>query len=241
MKKFLLLNLLFILPLCAQDATQYIFANGSDINGYKFARSQPDNFGFDPVELSGADYTFRLTWCYNSAILYKNQGKYYGWAKTYITNSDNHEEVFGMTYAIDSVTVKNLVALVDSANIRPIKSGSLTDGWNRGLDGIGYCIEEKRNGSYSYKTYHSPEHYNFPEAAVIASFIRQFNEISNFYQLTAPVYGQRPFQYYGVGCGVAGIKVLTKSDLKKETEIFEQRRQNYLDIREREAALKPKE
>ncbi|KOS08038.1 hypothetical protein AM493_19770 [Flavobacterium akiainvivens] len=238
--KILLLCFLIFAKMQAQDAAQFTFGFGSDHKLYEWNRSQADIFGFEPVELSLADYTFRLTWCFNSVVLYKNQGKYYGWAKTYIINSNKPEETFGMTYTVDSVTVKSLIALVDSTNIRQIPTDNLIKGWPDGFDGTGYTIEEKHNGSYTYKNYWSPASHNFTEAQTIALFVERFEEIGNFYNLTKPVYELRPFRYYRVGCGVAGIKILTKTESKKEDRRYALRRQNYEAIQQREAALKPK-
>lgn len=236
MKKNLLLCLFIFAKMQAQDASQFTFAPGSNIDSYKFARSQPDDFGFEPVELSRADYTLRLTWCYNSVILYKSNGNFFGWAKTYITDNEDRNTTFGITFAIHPDTAKALIALADSTKISQIPPDNLIKGWPEGFDGVGYTIEEKQNGSYSYKTYWSPGSQKLAEAQIIATFVERFESISNFHGLTFAVYSQRPFMYYGVGCGVAGTGLHTK----KEAEQFEQRRQNYLRNKEREAALKTK-
>jgi hypothetical protein len=105
-----------------------------------------------------------------------------------------------------------------------------------------YTIEEKYEGNYSYKRYWEPGIYkNLPESGIIAHFVERFQTISNYYALTAPVYNTRPFRIYGVGCGVAGIKILTRKELIEDIKYYRRKKQIYTDNKKREALLtKPK-
>ena len=130
-----------------------------------------------------------------------------------IWESEQTGETYIKSFDIDAAQVKKIKLLKDSLEINNIPSDKYISGWARGLDGITYLFENKKDNNYSFKNYWTPSSQgNFKEAQTILTFTNQLDEIIE-YSAKRRLF-EREIPFYGWtynGSSMATVRVISNT------------------------------
>lgn len=121
-------------------------------------------------------------------------GRLIHWVEEYVPYGEEAtNRYFVIKDDLDTQTCANILSAVNKYEIRKMASSQHINGWEDGLDGVEYIIEDKMDGVYRFKNYWTPSvQKDVREADVLASFIEELmlvineKERSKYFHISIP-------------------------------------------------------
>lgn len=197
---------------------------------YEYQTKELTKLSLPPLDTSVISEYYRV-WTNRQVInIWQNingafDGNLITWTDEYVPyNEKPTNRTYVMVRALPTDTAKLVRQLFLSSGIPTLPTDDSINGWQRGLDGITYIIEQSTNDSYSFKTYWTPKAQDsLTEAIQVQAFVDSVFSLINAQQTWQSFAKTIPYEcYINGGPGVA-YKVLTPNERKK----YRKERKNY--------------
>ena len=140
----------------------------------------------------------------------------------------NDGEIFTATYAIPKDKAEQMLQVIDNAAaVDTIPDDAYIADWKMGFDGIDYKLQQKKDSTYTFKSYWSPFLFKeLPQAIVIQHFTDELLNIVDYKNLHSGFHNQVPFNMYSEGSNytIGKIVIATKEYKKKKREARRRKR-----------------
>ena len=170
------------------------------IEKLKFINPNSDTNFF---RISSSKYFLELSQNSNKIVFYVHE----------IWQSKQTGDTYIKSFDLTSEQIMKIKLLVDSLEINKIPSDKYINGWSKGLDGITYIFENKKDSTYSFKNYWTPSSQsNLKEAQGILNFTNQLDNIIEY--STKRKLFEKEIPFYGWtynGSSMAAIRVISNT------------------------------
>jgi hypothetical protein len=177
----------------------------------------------DSIQNTKHRWYFRF-WTPNQAIdLWEEttgniRGKLTSWTKEHVdrTEEEPTNRIFYENKALDSIQIRQLIALIDSTQIKTIPDEDDIKNWSQGFDGITYIVETANSKDYFFKTYWTPKSQgSLREAKVVQTFAERSLTIANASETWVAFSKKIPFECYINDGPAIACKISTRSEQRK--------------------------
>lgn len=155
------------------------FSNDSDTAfWYSYKNNNIRQFKLGFIENDTNSYSFRF-WSFGLIIKVTDKsGEIIRFVES--SSSDKHKRIFVKRYPISLTNTFQVRRLIDSLKIETLPSDKNIKGWQKGLDGVTYFTEYKKDGQYSFKNYWTPiSQDKLDEAIKFQNFVSGLEKILN--------------------------------------------------------------
>jgi hypothetical protein len=215
MKILVTISLLIFTTLIASGQDKFLTSDSDTVFWAKYYKTLKADIGLEPTEEIQADFYFRF-WDGDKVIELKQvDGKLIGTStflvRQYRKKKQREESrLYFKKYDLTNQTTKMIFELVTKYKIIELPTDKQIPGWNQGLDGETYIIEQADKNSYSFKNYWTPTYHQdkLKEARHLVDFLDGLNSIEELKTLDKKFFDRQPFSsWYG---SIGGSTIVSK-------------------------------
>ena len=212
----------FITASAQYDRRGYTLTADSDtVYWQKYLTDNEVKYNLEPIRNSTADFSFRLSSAEHAVAVYRNDTIVHGFITVFTSELKNLQPTgnhFKMTFALTPEQARLTMQIIEDAAISKLPSYTNIPGWTKGNIGGIYLLEQKIAGSYSLKSYWTPESQTgVREADLFNAFMYHLKKICYIPELCRTFNERVPFKVWTFG-NMSVMRIPDPEKLKKSME-----------------------